>query len=276
MASIEEVTVGDAVVPPTVPPPASVAVETGLEVVGTFAFGDSPELADALLAFVARGSKRASTGALADLLEDDDPFPAPGQRWGLLDGQGRLRFVTETVEVTEAALLEVTPAFAWDEGEHDRTRATWLADHREYFVRGGATEPDALRVVFERFRIVWPAPDGDVRLTDEVRELRPSERAEARRWWPELVVTDRDDSDRTWRAEELPGLVRDVDGDVTACALFVLRSGAIADVVAVAVLGEDGTWSASTLASEPALRAGLDAVARREGWERWTETLAPH
>ena len=46
-------------------------------------------------------------------------------------------------------------AFAWDEGENDRTRASWLAGHLGYFTRTqtarGEAWDDDLEVVFERF-----------------------------------------------------------------------------------------------------------------------------
>ena len=50
-------------------------------------------------------------------------------------------------------------AFAWDEGEGDRTRATWLADHEAYFrrelARLGLDFDDEMPTVFERFELVY-------------------------------------------------------------------------------------------------------------------------
>ena len=113
---------------------------------------------------------------MAELEAEDDPLPEPGLRWGLLDGSGQAHLVMETVEVARGRLIDVTPAFAWDEGEHDRTLESWLEGHRRYFRRQGIAAPDDLPVLFERFRIVWPEPDTTRWLAEGVRELRWDER----------------------------------------------------------------------------------------------------
>jgi uncharacterized protein YhfF len=103
---------------------------SGCALAGAFAFGDSEELADELLAFVERGIKRATAGSVGELEASDEPFPEPGLYWGLLDGRGEGRFVMQTVEVRIGRLDDVDPAFAWDEGEYDRTYESWLDGHR--------------------------------------------------------------------------------------------------------------------------------------------------
>jgi uncharacterized protein YhfF len=81
----------------------------------------------------------------------------------VVDSAGRPRCIWRTTEVTVKPLAEVDDAFAWDEGEGDRTRASWLANHRAFFGRQAATQgfvvTDAEPTVFERFRVVWPTPD---------------------------------------------------------------------------------------------------------------------
>jgi uncharacterized protein YhfF len=59
----------------------------------------------------------------------------------------------------------VDDAFAWDEGEGDRSRAVWLDNHLGYFAKQAAREgwemtPD-LPCYFERFTIVWPPESAD-------------------------------------------------------------------------------------------------------------------
>ena len=65
-----------------------------------------------------------------------------------------------TTEITVKPLADVDDAFAWDEGEGDRTRAWWLSAHRSYFSaqaqREGFEMYDTIETVFERFEIVWP------------------------------------------------------------------------------------------------------------------------
>ena len=127
-------------------------------------FGDSPELADDLLALVLAGTKRATAGLVADFAADGTPLPQPGDHWVVLDGRGAPAAVLRTTEARTGLLDGVDDAFAFDEGEGDRTRDDWLRGHRAYFSRvaeaaGTTFDEAAEQVVFERFALVWPPAD---------------------------------------------------------------------------------------------------------------------
>ncbi|WP_367947779.1 ASCH domain-containing protein [Rathayibacter sp. VKM Ac-2858] len=116
------------------------------------AFGDSVEQADEVLALVRRGVKTATAS-----LAGDEPVPLVGEHWVVCDGAGVARAILRTTEVRLGALDSVDDAFAWDEGEGDRSRESWLAGHRRFFER---QSPEGIgTVVFERFRLVWPEAD---------------------------------------------------------------------------------------------------------------------
>jgi uncharacterized protein YhfF len=70
------------------------------------------------------------------------------------------RCIWQTTEVTIQPLIEVAEAFAWDEGEGDRTRTSWLNGHRRYFARQASREgfvmDDQIPTVFERFKVTSP------------------------------------------------------------------------------------------------------------------------
>jgi uncharacterized protein YhfF len=76
----------------------------------------------------------------------------------MLDGEGHPWFIWRTTEVTIKPLSQVDEAFAWDEGEGDRTRDWWL-DACRYFSpqasREGFELDDNILAVFERFEVVW-------------------------------------------------------------------------------------------------------------------------
>jgi uncharacterized protein YhfF len=131
-------------------------------VVGSF--GDSPEMATELAQLVIAGIKRA-TASLARDYGEGEPTPKPGDLVIMLDGEERPRFIWRTTEVTIKPLSQVDEAFAWDEGEGDRTREWWLAAHRRYFARQAAREgfelDDEILTVFERFEVVWPLDVAD-------------------------------------------------------------------------------------------------------------------
>ena len=115
-------------------------------------FGDTPEMADRLGRLVLAGTKRATAGPV------EEGVPPDGAHWVLLDGRGEAVAVIRTTEIRIGRLDSVDDAFAWDEGEGDRTRDWWLDAHRGYFRRRlpHVTDFDALPTVFERFTVVWP------------------------------------------------------------------------------------------------------------------------
>jgi uncharacterized protein YhfF len=126
--------------------------------------GADPELADELLALVLAGTKRATAGLVADFVADGTPLPRPGEHWVVLDGRCAPAAVLRTTEARAGLLDSVDEAFAFDEGEGDRTRDDWLRGHRTYFCRvaeaaGTTFDEAAEQVVFERFALVWPPAD---------------------------------------------------------------------------------------------------------------------
>ncbi len=119
----------------------------------SFAFGDGPDLADALLALVLAGTKTATCGALRDFGPGGEPMPEVGRRAIVLDGAGRPAALIETTEVTLRRFDAVDAAFARDEGEGDRTLASWRQGHAAFFARNGGFAPE-MELVCERFRLV--------------------------------------------------------------------------------------------------------------------------
>jgi len=129
------------------------------------AFGDSPGLADELAALALAGTKRATACLLRDVTVAGEPMPRVGGHVVVVDGAGIPCCIWRTTEVTVKPLVQVDDAFAWDEGEGDRTRADWLDGHRRYFARQAEREgfafDDGIETVFERFTIVWPPDAAD-------------------------------------------------------------------------------------------------------------------
>jgi uncharacterized protein YhfF len=113
-----------------------------------FSFGDSPELADELAERVLAGTKRATCWAAGE-----GPKTHVGKQWVVLDGSAVPIAVIETIELTLRHFDEVDAAFAFEEGEGDRTLASWRRAHRNYFGRQGTFAPDML-LYCERFRLI--------------------------------------------------------------------------------------------------------------------------
>ena len=96
----------------------------------SFAFGDGPELADELLDLVVRGIKTATCST-----EDEPNTSTLGERWIVVNGRGEPACVIELTEVTYRRFGDVDAAFAFEEGEGDRSLTYWRSAHRDYFGR---------------------------------------------------------------------------------------------------------------------------------------------
>jgi uncharacterized protein YhfF len=125
-------------------------------------FGDSARLADKLLALVMHGPKRATAELVTEFGARGQTLPRIGSHWIACDGSGVPHIVIRSIELRIGTFDTVDAAFAFDEGEGDRSLQSWRAGHREYFARGcavrGAVWSEDDEIVLERFVVVWP-PD---------------------------------------------------------------------------------------------------------------------
>ena len=118
---------------------------TGLE---RFSFGDSPALADDLLALVLSGRKTATCWSVRDGQQTE-----PGQRSIACDGAGRPRVVLETITLDLRSFEDVDADFARKEGEGDLSLDFWREAHRRCFDRNGGFDPKMM-LWCEEFRLV--------------------------------------------------------------------------------------------------------------------------
>jgi uncharacterized protein YhfF len=133
--------------------------------------GDSADMGDELLHLILRGPKRATACLLRDVESGGEVMATVGGYVVVLDGRDRPRAIWRSKMVEVKPLDQVDDAFAWDEGEGDRTRADWLAMHTRYFAKRAEAEGFAfdtsIPAVFERFILVWPPEYAD---PDEARK----------------------------------------------------------------------------------------------------------
>lgn len=114
-----------------------------------FSFGDSPAMADKLLALVLQGRKTAtSCAAVRGPLARES-----GTRLIVTDGRGRPRAIIEATELTRRRFDEVDESFARDEGEGDLSLDYWRRVHRAFFTREG-TFSESMELYCTRFRLV--------------------------------------------------------------------------------------------------------------------------
>ena len=121
---------------------------TDLASLPRWSFGDSPELADALLALVHGGRKTATCWAAAQM----GPSVA-GEQSIVLDGAGQPALLVETVSCVSIRYCDVSADFAALEGEGDLSLEYWRGAHSRYFTRAGVFSED-MDLWCETFRVV--------------------------------------------------------------------------------------------------------------------------
>lgn len=119
-----------------------------------FSFGDTPALADALLALVLCGRKTATCWAAADGQQTE-----PGRRSVVCDGSGRPRAIVETVSLRRIPFNAVSEDFARKEGEGDLSLCYWRQEHRRFF-EGLGLYSDTMDLWCEEFEVVHVFPAG--------------------------------------------------------------------------------------------------------------------
>jgi uncharacterized protein YhfF len=123
-------------------------------------FGFPGDLRDRLVALIVQGVKTAGAGLLAEYEEDGEALPKPGDRFELVDSDGRGVAVIESVEVRVVRAGDVDEQFARDEGEGFESVADWREAHERFWgsYRSDPITDDTL-VVCDRFRLVEVFPE---------------------------------------------------------------------------------------------------------------------
>ncbi|WP_046115977.1 ASCH domain-containing protein [Aquincola tertiaricarbonis] len=123
-----------------------------------FSFGDSAALADTLAGLVLSGVKRGTASSLWSYAVQGKPLPVAGDLSVMTAGDKTPLCLIRTVEVQIVPFDEVTAAFAFAEGEGDRTLDSWRAEHERYFKREAVTMPWSfaidMPIVCELFEVV--------------------------------------------------------------------------------------------------------------------------
>lgn len=119
------------------------------------AWGATPQMADELGALIAAGTKTATCSAVWEWEAEGQSWPPVGELTVVLDGRERPLCVVETTESEVRRFCDVDAAFAFDEGEGDRSIDFWQTEHRHFFTaslaRIGKVFSDQMPLVCERF-----------------------------------------------------------------------------------------------------------------------------
>jgi len=127
--------------------------------VNAWSFGDSPELADELLGLVLAGKKTGTATLVIELEREGDKMPEVGDYNIILDGKGKPAAIIRTTSVEIKPFNQVEEAYAYSEGEDDRTLESWKREHWKYWTRKGQklgfTMKEDLLVICENFELFY-------------------------------------------------------------------------------------------------------------------------
>jgi uncharacterized protein YhfF len=125
---------------------------------------------DSGIAAILAGTKTALTGLVQIYEHAHEPLPSAGQRFSVVDSEGRPAAVIELIEVGIVPISTVDDDYARAEGRGYADAVAWRAAHEEFFQSAVVREylgrapviDDQTLVVTQRFRLVRPAGPSNV------------------------------------------------------------------------------------------------------------------
>ena len=117
----------------------------------SWAFGDTPALADELASPVISGKKTASCGSLASF-QNEDNQPVIGCYNIILNAAQEPVCVIRLIAMRIIRFCDVTEEFARKEGEGDRSLDYWRQAHRDFFIRTGNFS-ETMELVTEEYEL---------------------------------------------------------------------------------------------------------------------------
>ena len=99
------------------------------------AYGDSPELSEALLALIRSGQKCAGTSLLWTIETENETVPQVGDVALVVDHLNQPALICRNTQVEIVPYNQVTAEYAAIEGEGDGSLAYWREVHWDFFTR---------------------------------------------------------------------------------------------------------------------------------------------
>ena len=121
--------------------------------------GKGSGIEDSLLDLVMRGIKTATCSWYETYAIEKEPIPKVGERSYIMNSRDEPTCVIEATSIEVKPFLEVDAAFAYEEGEGDRSYKYWRNVHEKFFANYGKTigrewNSETESVVCERFKVI--------------------------------------------------------------------------------------------------------------------------
>ncbi len=128
-------------------------------------FCSDEESANHLASLVVKGEKRATASLLWSYEADNEPLPEVGQLSVITNWDGEPQCIVEVTDVEIKPYNKVTAAFAFIEGEGDKSLNYWRKVHWKFFsmecVELGKQPSEDMHVILEQFTVIWKEQEQD-------------------------------------------------------------------------------------------------------------------
>jgi uncharacterized protein YhfF len=116
--------------------------------------------ANACAALINAGTKTSSCSLKACYAIEQEPEPVVGQLTVVLDWQQQPVCIIKVIRIEYCQFKDVTPEFAAQEGEGDRSYASWRSSHQAFFTQDvhqlGISFDEESELILEYFTKVFP------------------------------------------------------------------------------------------------------------------------
>ncbi len=108
---------------------------------------------------VLQGEKRATASLLWWYEVENEPLPEVGNLSAITNWDGIPQCIIETTSVEVKSFNEVSPEFAFEEGEGDKSLENWRKDHWNFFSMEckelGREPSEDMLVILEKFKVIY-------------------------------------------------------------------------------------------------------------------------
>ncbi|WP_128895831.1 ASCH domain-containing protein [Longirhabdus pacifica] len=123
-------------------------------------FCDNEKDANHLAELVLKGKKTATSSLKLFYELEQEQLPKIGDHSVITDWNGLSKAVIKTIDVKIIPFQDVVEAYAYKEGEGDRSLAYWRMAHIDFFTRELSAIhrefDEAMLIVWEEFEVVFP------------------------------------------------------------------------------------------------------------------------
>lgn len=125
----------------------------------SFYFCDNKEDADECADLVVNRVKRATSPSVWSIKKNKEKFPEIGDIAIVTDWEGNPKAIIKTIKVDIVKFKDISPEYAFLEGEGDKSLVYWRAVHLEYYSNEmrafGELPDDNMDIICEQFERIW-------------------------------------------------------------------------------------------------------------------------